>query len=78
MKRDFDGGRLWINAYTGDVSNYVASNRLLKEGGYEVQNSVNAMVSYGRPERVQPPIEDRIVGRVRELLPEGFRSRTKP
>jgi hypothetical protein len=78
MKRDFDGSRLWINAYSNDVSNYVASNRLLKEGGYEVQNSVNAVVSYGRPERLQPPLEDRIVQRVRELLPEGFRSRAKP
>jgi hypothetical protein len=73
MKREFDGSRLWINAYSNDVSNYVASNRLLKEGGYEVNNSINAMVSYGRPELVQPPIEDQIVERVRELLPESFR-----
>ena len=77
MKREFDGGRLWINAYSNDVSNYVASNRLLKEGGYEVRNSVNALVSYGRPERVQPPVEDRIVQRVRELLPETFRGHAK-
>jgi hypothetical protein len=25
MKRDFDGSRLWINAYSNDVSNYVAA-----------------------------------------------------
>lgn len=74
MKREFDGDRLWINAYTNDVSTYVVSKRLVTEGGYEVRNSLSAMISYGRPERVQPPIEDRIVEKVRELLPETFRS----
>jgi len=74
MKREFDGGRLWINAYCNDVSMYVASNRLLKEGGYEVNNSLGALVTCGRPERLQPPLEDRIVKCVREMLPPGFRT----
>lgn len=72
MKRQMDGHRLWINAYSNDVSYYVASDRLIGEGGYEVNNSLNTLVSYGRPETVQPTIEDRIVGRVRELLPKSF------
>jgi hypothetical protein len=76
MKRELDGSRLWINAYSNDVSMYVASNRLLKEGGYEVDNSLGARVTYGRPERMQPPLEDRIVQRVREMLPPGFRTPT--
>ena len=74
MKREFDGSRLWINAYSNDVSHYVASNRLMKEGGYEVNNSLSALVSYGRPERVEPPLEDRIVAHVRGLAPASFRS----
>ncbi len=72
MKRELDGSRLWINAYTNDVSYYVASERVLKEGGYEARNSLSNMISYGAPESVQPTIEDRIVERVRSLLPADF------
>jgi len=73
MKREFDGRRLWINAYSNDVSGYVASNRLLGEGGYEVNNSLSAMVTYGHPEQLKPSLEDRIVEGVRMLLPAAFR-----
>jgi hypothetical protein len=78
MKREMDGSRLWINAYTSDVSYYVASDRLLGEGGYEVGNSLGALVSHGRPESVQPTLEERITQRVRELLPESFRAPAVP
>jgi hypothetical protein len=78
LKRELDGRRLWITAYTNDVSTYIVSKRLLGEGGYEVRNSLSTKVSYGRPEQVQPPMEDRIVERVRELVPEGFWSAAKP
>lgn len=74
MKRQFDGDRLWINAYCHDVSHYIVSKRLIGEGGYEVNNSLSAAISYGRPESVEPPIEDRIVEHVGQLLPEGFRT----
>lgn len=73
MKREFDGSRLWINAYSNSVSGYVPSDRLIREGGYEADNSLSAAVSYGRPERLQPTVEQRIVDGVRSLLPEGFR-----
>ncbi len=72
MKREFDGDRLWVNAYTNDVSTYVASRRVLKEGGYEARNSLSNIISYGAPESVVPSIEDRIVERVRTLLPKSF------
>ncbi|NQT14762.1 MAG: neutral/alkaline non-lysosomal ceramidase N-terminal domain-containing protein [Planctomycetes bacterium] len=78
MKRELDGNRLWITAYTNDVSTYVASKRLLGEGGYEVRNSLSSRISYGQPDQVEPAMEDRIVDRVRALLPEGFRSPSKP
>ncbi len=78
MRREFDGGRLWISAYSNHVSGYVVSDRLLKEGGYEVNNSLSAAVSYGRPESVQPTVEQRIVECVRSLLPENFRTAAKP
>lgn len=74
MKHEFQGSRLWINAYSNDVSRYVASNRLLQEGGYEVNNSLGALVTYGKPDQMQPLLEDRIVDHVRSLLPPVFRA----
>lgn len=76
LKRELDAGRLWVNAYSNDVSIYIASNRLLNQGGYEVNNSLNFLVTYGRLERLQPPLEDRIVEQVKSLLPATFQSRT--
>jgi hypothetical protein len=73
LQRELDGSRLWINAYTHDVSSYVVSKRLLGEGGYEVNNSLSSMISYGHPETVQPAVEDCIVEQVRALVPESFR-----
>jgi hypothetical protein len=75
LKRELDGSRLWITAYCNDVAGYIVSKRILEEGGYEANNSFSAAVTYGRPERVQPAMEDRIVDRVRSLLPEGFQSK---
>jgi hypothetical protein len=74
MKREMDGRRLWITAYAHDVSSYIVSKRLLGEGGYEVRNSLSSLVSYGKPDEVQPAIEDRIVDQVRAILPECFLS----
>ncbi len=72
LKRELDAERLWISAYTGDVSTYIVSKRLLPEGGYEVNNSLSSTVTYGRPELFDPPMEDRIVEAVRSLLPDTF------
>jgi len=74
MKREMDSARLWITAYANDVPCYITSKRLLGEGGYEVRNSLSSRVSYGRPEQVVPAMEDRIIDKVRELLPADFAS----
>jgi hypothetical protein len=50
---------------------------LLKEGGYEVNNSLSTAVTYGWPERLRPAMEDRIVETLRTLLPKGFLSPAK-
>lgn len=73
IKREMAGDRLWVSAYTADVSNYVVSNRLIGEGGYEVNNSVSSLVTYGRPQTLQPTMEDQVVAAVRVLLPDSFR-----
>ncbi|MBL8819239.1 MAG: neutral/alkaline non-lysosomal ceramidase N-terminal domain-containing protein [Planctomyces sp.] len=67
----FDGSRLWINAYSNDVPCYIASKRLLREGGYEVDSS---MIYYGRPTRLAPEAEDIICDTVQKLMPHDFYS----
>jgi hypothetical protein len=67
-----DADRLWVTAYANDVPCYIPSKRILKEGGYEADSS---MISYARPTRFVPVVEDRIVAAAKALLPEGFQSR---
>jgi len=72
IKQEFAGDRLWVTAYANDVSTYVVSKRLISEGGYEVRNSLSTKLSSGKPETVEPAVEDCIVDTVRELLPPAF------
>jgi hypothetical protein len=64
-----DAARLWITAYANDVPGYIASRRILREGGYEADSS---MIYYGQPTRLAPETEDLIVGQVRRLLPAPY------
>jgi hypothetical protein len=73
LKRELDAQRLWITAYAHEVSRYIVSPRLIAEGGYEPNNSLSSLVTYGHPERLDPPMEDRVVQAVKEILPESFR-----
>lgn len=70
LKRELDGRRLWITAYANDAPGYIASRRVIKEGGYEVDDSMN---NYQKPTRLALDAEDRIVEAVRDLLPDSFR-----
>ena len=70
LKRELDASRLWVNAYSNDVAFYVASRRLIPEGGYEVDRS---MVYYGQPAPFDAGTEDRIISTVRELVPDAYR-----
>jgi hypothetical protein len=69
LKRELDGERLWVNAYANGVPCYIPSERIMPEGGYEVESS---QWSYGRPSRFAHGIEDRIVRAVKDMLPERF------
>ncbi|MEZ6062569.1 MAG: hypothetical protein R3C19_19680 [Planctomycetaceae bacterium] len=71
MNDMFDGDRLWINAYSNDVPCYIASKRILREGGYEADSS---MLYYARPTRLSPDAEDLICDTVQKLLPHDFYS----
>jgi neutral ceramidase len=69
LKRELDGTRLWVTAYANDVPFYVASRRMIPEGGYEVDRS---MTYYGQPSALAADTEDRIIGTVREMLAGTF------
>jgi hypothetical protein len=71
LKSEADGARLWISAYCNDVPCYIASRRLIGEGGYEVDRS---MLYYDRPTRLDPEAEDLIIAAVQGLLPASFRT----
>jgi hypothetical protein len=60
--------KLWVNAFCNSVPGYIASERILKEGGYEADGST---FYYGLPGRFAAGLEDQIVdGVLREL--QGF------
>ena len=67
LRRELDNSRLWITAYANDVSCYIPSSRILAEGGYEADIS---MQCYGHPARFSPQIENQIIAKVKELTPK--------
>lgn len=58
LKRELRGQRTWVAGYSNDVMAYIASRRVLQEGGYE---GGGAMVYYGLPAAWAPESEDLIV-----------------
>jgi len=64
LKRELAGPAVWVAGYSNDVFAYVPSARVLKEGGYEASGAV---LYSSLPSPFAPAIEDRIVGKVREL-----------
>ncbi len=64
LQRELPSERLWITAYANDCPCYIASKRVLAEGGYEADNS---MYYYDRPTRFASEVEDLIVSTVTKL-----------
>src|SRR5262249_23039600 len=69
-----EGPAVWVTGYANDVMAYIPSERVLKEGGYEADSS---MIYYGQPSKWAPGLEDRIVGKVHELVKEVRRPAEK-
>jgi neutral ceramidase len=65
LKRELSN--VWVNSYSNNVQGYIPSERILKEGGYE---GGGAMVYYFKPGPFAPGLEDKIIGAVKELLPD--------
>jgi len=65
MKREFGSKGMVIAGYSNDVMSYIPSARVLKEGGYEADDS---MIYYGLPGPYDDDVEDRIMTTVRQVL----------
>ena len=65
LKKECPSQRLWITAYANDDPCYIASRRVLAEGGYEVDGS---MYYYDRPTHFAPQVEDLIIGTTEKML----------
>jgi hypothetical protein len=70
LKEELGAERLWINAYSNDVPCYIASRRVIQEGGYEAESS---MYYYDKPSPLSEEAEDIIINAVHELLPQSFK-----
>lgn len=64
LKRDL-GNDVWVSGYSGDVSAYIPSARMIPQGGYEVERWLGGS---DLPAPFVPEIEGIIVGKVHELI----------
>lgn len=65
LRKELETDRtLWVAGYSNDVFGYVPSLRVLQEGGYE---GGGAMLWGSLPGPFAPSVEERIIGKVREL-----------
>lgn len=70
LKNEIGAEHLWVNAYSNDVPCYIASRRVIKEGGYEADYS---MFCYDKPSPFAEEVEDIIVETVHGLMPASFK-----
>ncbi len=63
--RNESPGQLWVFGYSNDVMAYIPNERVLKEGGYE---GATSMKPYGRPSPWAAGLEEKIIGKAKELL----------
>ena len=64
-KKEFGEQGLIVAGYSNDVMSYIPSRRILKEGGYEAEDS---MIYYGQPGRYTEEVEEIIFGAMRNVV----------
>lgn len=69
LKNELGAEKLWINAYANDVPCYIASRRVIREGGYEAESS---MYYYDKPSAFVEEVEDIIIEAVHDQLPDYY------
>ncbi len=62
------GGKVWVAGYANDVCAYIPSLRVLREGGYEANDS---MIYYGFHGPWAPPVEEMIISTVHKLVKQN-------
>ncbi len=72
LKNELGAEKVWVNAYANDVPCYIASRRVIKEGGYEAQTSMHW---YDKPSPFSEEVEDIIITAVHDLLPASFKEK---
>ena len=65
IKREFGEERTWVASYANDVTGYIPSTRVLREGGYEGRTG---FMIYGLPAPWGPQIEPLIIHNVRRQI----------
>ncbi|MCX6615407.1 MAG: neutral/alkaline non-lysosomal ceramidase N-terminal domain-containing protein [Acidobacteria bacterium] len=65
LKKELGAERLWVSGYCNDVFAYIASKRVVQEGGYEAATS---MIYYGQPGPWAPEVEEVLIGKVHQLV----------
>lgn len=65
FKKEYAGMPLWVAGYSNDVFGYVPSLRVLKEGGYEGGGAMRYSLL---PGPFAPTVEERIVGKVKDVI----------
>lgn len=65
LKRQFGGpGAVWVAGYSNDMTGYIPSERVLREGGYE---GATALRLAANPGPWAPGLEEQIVAKITEL-----------
>jgi len=64
VKREY-GGSLIVAGYSNEVAGYIPTAKVLKEGGYEV---VDSMVGYGQPGPFADDVEDRVMAGIQRAM----------
>jgi len=65
FKAAYGWNTTWVSGYNNDLLSYVPSLRVLKEGGYE---GMTGMFEYGHRAPYTEEVEERIAGKVEELV----------
>jgi neutral ceramidase len=65
IKREYGSKGIMVAAYSNDVMSYIPSLRVLKEGGYEANDS---MLYYGLPGPYDEEVEDHIMNTVHQVI----------
>lgn len=64
-KKEFGEQGLIVAGYSNDVMSYIPSVRILREGGYEAEDS---MIYYGQPGRYTEQVEELIFAAMRDVV----------